>query len=153
LNITEEEYRDAFKSAYAAAYNVLHNNSDAEDAAQEAIFLYSKKGSVIDSINFWVYRVSKNIAITKVRRENRRRRREEEYCKINDYYDKPLPSIQKLLSSLSEQDRELTMDYFYRNMAQADISQKHGVNQATISRRLIRILYQLRKRIKIHDFL
>jgi RNA polymerase sigma factor (sigma-70 family) len=93
-------------------------------------------------------------------------RRHQSYSAENDKYDtlaseenhlkeminnEELEELQKAIRKLEPQQQELIMDIYYRGITLTEISIRDGVNKSSVTKRITRILEQLRKNIKRFD--
>jgi len=75
----ERRVRENQRVVYQIAYSVLGNAADAEDVAQDTFFrAYEKLASLRDPGRFraWVLRISRRLALNRLRTDSRARRRE-----------------------------------------------------------------------------
>jgi RNA polymerase sigma-70 factor (ECF subfamily) len=132
---------------YRVAFCVLGEAALAEDAAQEAcIALYRGVSSLRDpsSFNAWLYR----IVVREAARSRRRQRRPpaeggERISAGPEMSDLEL-DIQRALDSLSPTLREVTVLYYFEDLATREIASALGVPDGTVRFRVMLARRQLR---------
>jgi RNA polymerase sigma-70 factor (ECF subfamily) len=155
------------RSIYTAAYSVLGNESDAEDAAQEAVLkAYTHLASFRAEAKFktWIIQITLNEARMKLRKEHRKlyesldEQREDqdgEYLP-KDYADwRPIPSealkqkelkeaLARALASLSPKYREVFVLRDVQKLSIVETAAMLGITEASVKTRLLRARLQMR---------
>jgi RNA polymerase sigma-70 factor, ECF subfamily len=156
------------RRVYAAAFAILRNESDAEDAAQEAMLkAFANIGSFRAESKFstWLIQITVNEALMRRRRErtvvmeglDERRNQEEEsdYAprEFADWREIPSEALerkeirQKLAQALSSLDRKYRDVFVLRDMEQLNIQETAealGISVASVKTRLLRARLMLR---------
>lgn len=93
-------------------------------------------------------------------------RRHQSYSAENDKFDtlaseenhlkeminnEEIEELQKAIIKLEPQQQALIMDIYYRGITPAEVSRRDGVNKSSVTKRMTRILEQLRKNLKRFD--
>jgi RNA polymerase sigma-70 factor, ECF subfamily len=156
------------RRVYAAAFAILRNESDAEDAAQEAMLkAFANIGSFRAESKFstWLIQITVNEALMRRRRErtvvmeglDERRNQEEEsdYAprEFADWREIPSEALerkeirQKLAQALASLDRKYRDVFVLRDMEQLNIQETAealGISVASVKTRLLRARLMLR---------
>jgi RNA polymerase sigma-70 factor (ECF subfamily) len=130
---------------YRVAFCVLGEAPLAEDAAQEAcIALYRGITSLRDpaSFNAWVYR----IVVREAARARRRRACPEVVAEVAAGFESPAVDldIERALATLSPALREVTVLYYFEDLASREIAAVLGVPDGTVRVRLMMARRKLR---------
>jgi RNA polymerase sigma factor (sigma-70 family) len=134
---------------YATCHRVLGNEADAADVAQETFFHFCKSaGRIRGSIGAWLHQVATNRSIDLVRQNSSRRRREETYAtegfsEANTWHEVE-PLVDEALAALPAEARELLVEHYLERRTMAQIGQRRGLSQPTVSRRVAAALEELR---------
>lgn len=158
------------KSLYIAAYSVLQNEADAQDAAQEAVlkgYLHLKSFRAESKFSTWIIQICINEARMK-RRKDRKGLYEsiddaqtDEYGDVlpKDYRDwRPIPvedveresvrqAIARALEELSPIYREVFVLRDVQHLSIEDTAKVLRVTQATVKTRLLRARIMLRDKL------
>lgn len=93
-------------------------------------------------------------------------RRHQSYSAENDKYDtlaseedhlkeminnEDIDELKKAINELEPQQQALIMDIYYRGITLAEVSRRDGVNKSSVTKRMTRILEQLRKKLNRFD--
>jgi RNA polymerase sigma-70 factor, ECF subfamily len=156
------------RRVYAAAFSILRNESDAEDAAQEAMLkAFANIGSFRAEAKFstWLIQITVNEALMRRRRErtvvmeglDERRGQEEEseYAprEFADWREIPSEALerkeirQRLAQALASLDRKYREVFVLRDMEQLNIQETAealGISVASVKTRLLRARLMLR---------
>lgn len=150
-----EQYRD---NVYRLAYRMCGNAHDADEAAQEAFVaawraLPNFRGEA--KFSTWLYRLTTNAAIDLMRREKRHRTAsEEDVPELADETDSPQQqverteqreTVQKALSSLSEEYREVLLLRYMQELDYTEIAEALSLPAGTVKSRLNRAKAALKK--------
>lgn len=150
-----EQYRD---NVYRLAYRMCGNAHDADEAAQEAFVaawraLPNFRGEA--KFSTWLYRLTTNAAIDLMRREKRHRTAsEEDVPELADETDSPQQqverteqreTVQKALSSLSEEYREVLLLRYMQELDYTEIAAALSLPAGTVKSRLNRAKAALKK--------
>ena len=150
----ENLYRANFQRVYNYAYYYLLNHADAEDVTST---VFAKVVANIDkfdptkaSFGTWVTRITHNTLIDRSRSRKptvslnqvmlNEPSSEDDYPALDDRQER----VAKLLSYLSEQDRELVFLKYYQEKKNVEIAQLLDMNPSTVATRLRRALQTMR---------
>lgn len=134
---------------YATCHRVLGNEADAADVAQETFFQFCQRADRIrGSVGAWLHQVATNRSIDLVRQNSSRRRREETYAaegvpEANTWHEVE-PVVDEALAALPADARELLVEHYLERRTMAQIGQRRGLSQPTVSRRVAAALEELR---------
>ena len=151
----ESLYRDNFQKVYNYAYYHLLNPAQAEDLTST---VFVKAVSNIDrfdpskaSFGTWVMRIAHNSLVDYYRTRRESAPLEDlgsrEPITVDDYpaLDDHAQEVARLLSYISEEDRELVFLKYYEGKRNVEIAQILGMNPSTVASRLHRALAMMRK--------
>ena len=150
----ESLYRANFQRVYNYAYYRLLDPALAEDITStvfmKAVANYSKFDESKASFTTWVMRIAHNTLVDyyRTRRENaslddlnaREPATVDEYPALDDHAEE----VARLLSFISEEDRELVFLKYYEGKRNVEIAQMLDMNPATVATRLRRALATMR---------
>lgn len=143
-----EQYRD---NVYRLAYRMCGNAYDADEAAQEAFVaawraLPNFRGDA--KFSTWLYRLTTNAAIDVIRREKRHQTvGDGEMMELADDADSPQETVerteqqeavQKALSTLSEEYREVLLLRYMEELDYAEIAEVLQLPSGTVKSRINR---------------
>ena len=143
-----EQYRD---NVYRLAYRMCGNAYDADEAAQEAFVaawraLPNFRGDA--KFSTWLYRLTTNAAIDVMRREKRHKAAGDgEMVEVADDTDSPQETVerteqqeavQKALSTLSEEYREVLLLRYMEELDYAEIAEVLQLPSGTVKSRINR---------------
>lgn len=140
---------------FATARRITSDAALAEDVAQETFVELAIHGRGIkNSIGAWLHRVTMNLAIKAMRKEHRRRQREEHF--VSGFQQEPSesawaemePFLDEALSSLPNNIRCVLIEHFVENRTQQEVASRLGLSQSAVSRQILRGLELLRSRLK-----
>ncbi len=144
---------------YGTCLRVLGNAHDAEDAAQAAFLVLSRKARRLApdvSLEWWLYWAARNCAMDLKRREARRARREEEaeMLKTKDnrqtegaVWEQLRPQLDSLLAALPRKEQEAVVLYYFYGRTQEEIGRQRGCSHRTVGKRLSSALEKLRRKM------
>lgn len=155
------------RSIYTAAYSILGNEADAEDAAQEAVVkAYTHLASFRAEAKFktWIIQITINEARMKLRKEHRKlyeslddtREDQDGDYKPKDYADwRPIPSealaqkelrqaLDRAVASLSPKYREVFVLRDVQKLSIAETAEMLGISEPSVKTRLLRARLQMR---------
>ncbi|HUT31345.1 MAG TPA: sigma-70 family RNA polymerase sigma factor [Sedimentisphaerales bacterium] len=137
---------------YGAGLRVLEDRSRAADVVQETFLeLVRDAGSISGSVAGWLHRVATRKALDVVRREGRRRRREEKYAaqktQGTEEWGQISLHVDEALDELDEELKQILIAHFLAGRTTSDIAGTRGISQATVSRRIESGVGELRKRL------
>lgn len=140
--------RENEKRLYTDALFILRSHTDAEDAAEEAIYrLFSKKPAFEseEHCRAWLIRVTVNAAL-KMLKKRRYTADSEALEKTAAEFEYPEDSeIFLAVAGLDEKYRAVIMLYYYEEMSAAEIAKILSVTVSTVTTRLSRARELLRK--------
>ena len=109
-------------------------------------------GSITSSLPGWLHRVATNLSYSKIRSAIRRRDREQKAADLAvpeaSSWESVSVHVDRALAELPEEIRDVVVLHFLEGVGQVEISQRLGVNQSTISRRLKWGVEQLRTQLR-----
>jgi len=154
------------RRVYAAAFAILRNETDAEDAAQEAMlkaFANIRQFRAESRFSTWLIQITVNEALMRRRRERTvvmegiddRREEEMDYAprEFADWREIPSEALerkevrQKLAQALASLDRKYREVFMLRDMEQLNIQETAealGISVASVKTRLLRARLMLR---------
>ena len=138
---------------YATCLRILADADQAADATQETFFqLVKKADEVTGSIPGWLHRVAVGKAVDLIRRDARRRRREQAYADDKAGHDatwrEVCPQVDNALNQLDDQTREILVRHFLEGHSMTALAEELGVSRPTVSRRIDTGLKKLR--VQLH---
>lgn len=151
----ESLYRSSFQKVYNYAYYRLLDPALAEDVTSAVFLKAAANFESFDeskaSFSTWVMRIAHNTLVDhyRTRKENapldvlgaREPATEDEYPALNDH----AKEVARLLSYISEEDRELIYLKYYEEKRNVDIARMLDMNPVTVATRLRRALATMRK--------
>ncbi len=155
----EEVYRDHFKPVYNYIYMQLLDRETAEDIVSDAFMkafrAYDTFSPSVSSEKTWLFRIARNLLIDFYRRAGRSKEFNpgDEVLEAASYNDKELAAIEddtnrvvyQVLSYLREEEREILLMRYIREMSNPEIAQETGLSPKSVSERIRRILAKCRK--------
>jgi len=124
---------------------------DAEDATQETFLKLAKAaGEIRTSLAAWLHACATHTAIDVARRESRRKKRETAVSidpasvTVDPDWEIVRQELDDAILQLPEDERQLLVEHYLMGRSQADLAEEFEVNQATVSRRLTRVVECLR---------
>ena len=150
----ESLYRDNFQRVYNYAYYRLLDPALAEDITsavfEKAVTSFDRFDASRASFSTWIMRIAHNTLIDhyRTRRENtplddldaREPATVDEYPVLDDHAEE----VARLLSFISEDDRELVFLKYHEGKRNVEIAQMLDMNPATVATRLRRALLVMR---------
>ncbi len=146
-------FRRHINLVYGTCLRVMGNTQDAEDAAQETFLeLARKAGDVRTSVPGWLHRTAMHRASNAIREAARRRRREQIAFSEKESSGQPTwqeisPHVDSALDSLTEELRTVVILHYLQGLTQDQIAAQIGMHRSTVSRRLEKGVWQLRKKL------
>jgi RNA polymerase sigma factor (sigma-70 family) len=143
---------------YAAALRTLHGDPQlAQDVAQLVFTNLARKAHSLSSkvvLTGWLHRHTWFTAMKVMRREHRRRAREEEAAALQagesaeaGMWEELCPWLDEALNQLSATDRNALLLRFIENRSLAEVGERLGFGESGSSRRIARALEKLRIRL------
>ena len=140
---------------YSVALRHVGDASKAEDVTQAVFIALAgrvrslRKGAVLAG---WLHQTARNISITSVRAEMRRRRREQEAYMRSSFTDlageapweELAPVLDEALARLGQRDRNVILLRFFEGRSVAEVSQALGLKEPAAKKRLGRALDKIR---------
>ena len=153
--VLEKLYRENFQKVYNYAYYRLLDPTLAEDLTsavfEKAVASFDRFDASKASFSTWVMRIAHNTLIDhyRTRRESvplddlgpREPSTTDEYPELDDH----AKEVERLLSFISEQDRELVFLKYYEHKKNVEIARMLDMNPATVATRLRRALATMRE--------
>jgi RNA polymerase sigma-70 factor (ECF subfamily) len=128
----------------------------AEDCVQEALVELARQPRTPEEVLPWLYRVTRNKAISASRSARRRRRREREVAQRRAVWFAPSPgdavdaaSATAALESLAAHDREVVVARLWGGLTFAEIGRLTGTSDSTAHRRYESALASLREKLGV----
>ncbi len=127
-----------------------------EDCVQEALVELARQPNTPEEVLPWLYRVTRNKAISASRSAKRRRRREREVAQRRGTWFAPSPgdsvdaeSAAAALESLSGQEREVVVARLWGGLTFNEIGRLTGTSDSTAHRRYEAALTSLREKLGV----
>lgn len=153
----EQLYRDNFQKVYNYAYYRLLDPALAEDITSITFVKVAEKIHLFDpakaSFSTWAIRIAHNSIIDYYRKRkvdspieglgSNEPSCEDEYPEL----DERAKEVARLLSFISEEDRELVFLKYYEGKRNVEIARMLEMNPATVSTRLSRAIAKMRKHV------
>ena len=146
---------------YSTAHRVLNNDTDAEDVAQEVLFMLWEKSPMYDISRgkpvTWLVTMTRNKAIDRLRSLQRRLRLQDEVRLENpDYLDTQTPAqslraaeknelVRTAVMKLNRDQREVIEMLYFSGLSQQEISDRIHKPLSTVKARIHRGMVRLRK--------
>ena len=151
----EEFERVACENAqrlYAHAAVMLRSASDAEDAAEEALYQLFKRKNPFESeehCRAWLIRVTVNASLKILRRRKHFSDDPEELEKITKQFEYPEQSeLFRAVSCLDNKYKTVILLYYYENMSAAEIARTLKISVTAVTTRLDRARKQLKAKLE-----
>ena len=144
-----------FGAAYASAYAVLGNSSDAEELAQETfVQVFQKLERLREPGAFvgWVWRIAHDLALKHIRKHGRMKVVQD--VPESGSAESPLEplvagedqqGLRKALASLPEDQREALLMKYWQDLEYEEMSKRTGVSEEALYQRVCRGLKRLRE--------
>ena len=140
---------------FATCRRQLRNPADVEDAVQETFLRLAQKASQLHTnLGAWLHTCAVNVSIDINRRRQSRARHESAAANATakDDPDRALADLREhldvALQKLSESQRELIIERFFKGTSQVDLAARAGVSPSTMSHHLDRAIEALRGHLK-----
>lgn len=137
---------------YAHAAVLLRSASDAEDAAEEALYRLFKREKPFESdehCKAWLIRVTVNASLKILRRRKRFSDDPEELEKITRQFEYPEQSeLFEAVSRLDNKYKTVILLYYYENMSAAEIARALKISVTAVTTRLDRARKQLKAKLE-----
>ncbi|MBI1370092.1 MAG: sigma-70 family RNA polymerase sigma factor [Planctomycetes bacterium] len=140
------------RQVYRVCYQRLKNNADALDAAQEVFLKLSLGAAEIHGrLGGWLHRCAVNTAVSMIRTDSARRRREAGVActdRAQDATDDQQDMhalIRQCLSQLEQLDRVIIEQTILGDRTQAQVAKEHGISQQAVAKRRARAMRWLRQ--------
>ena len=143
----EDAYGAYAPRCKAVAYRVLRDETQAEDAVQEAFLALwrHRDGLVVrtSGIGPWLFTVTRNAALASLRAQSRRSAREERAAEMERIDDpsemvatrETAQSVRAALAGLPDEQRAVISYAYFGSMTLSQISQRTGAPLGTVKRR------------------
>lgn len=137
---------------YAHAAVLLRSASDAEDAAEEALYRLFKRKKPFESeehCKAWLIRVTVNASLKILRRRKRFSDDPEELEKITRQFEYPEQSeLFEAVSRLDNKYKTVILLYYYENMSAVEIARALKISVTAVTTRLDRARKQLKAKLE-----
>lgn len=137
---------------YAHAAVMLRSASDAEDAAEEAIYQLFKRKKPFESeehCRAWLIRVTVNSSLKILRRRKHFSDDSEELEKITSQFEYPEQSeLFQAVSCLENKYKTVILLYYYENMSAEEIAKTLKITVTAVTTRLERARKQLKEKLE-----
>lgn len=144
--------RENAQRLYAHAAVMLRSASDAEDAAEEAVYQLFKRTKPFESeehCRAWLIRVTVNASLKILRRRKRYSENAAELEKITEQFEYPEQSeLFTAVSELDEKYKTVILLYYYENMSAEEISKLLKISVTAVTTRLDRARKQLKEKLE-----
>lgn len=148
----ERVARENAQRLYAHAAVMLRSASDAEDAAEEAVYQLFKRTKPFESeehCRAWLIRVTVNASLKILRRRKRYSENAEELEKITSQFEYPEQSeLFTAVSELEEKYKAVVLLYYYENMSAEEIAKTLKISVTAVTTRLDRARKQLKEKLE-----
>lgn len=148
----ERVARENAQRLYAHAAVMLRSASDAEDAAEEAVYQLFKRAKPFESeehCRAWLIRVTVNASLKILRRRKRYSNDTEELEKITAQFEYPEQSeLFTAVSELEEKYKAVVLLYYYENMSAEEIAKTLKISVTAVTTRLDRARKQLKEKLE-----
>ena len=144
-----------FGAAYASAYAVLGNRSDAEELAQETfVQAFQKLGKLREPGAFvgWIWRIAHDLALKHIRKHGRMKVVSEvpegEHPEAPDspmMASEERAKLARALKSLPEEMREAVLMKYWQELDYEEMSRRSGISEEALYQRVCRGLKRLRE--------
>jgi RNA polymerase sigma factor (sigma-70 family) len=139
---------------YSIALRQTRNPDQAEEITQAVFVILAQKSSVLCQrtvLSGWLHETTRLTAITFIRREFRRTRREREACMQNllnepapDVWPQIAPLLDSAISRLSEKDRHVILLRYFDAKSMKEVAAALGANEDAAKKRVNRAVEKLR---------
>ncbi len=146
--LAEDLYRRYGFQVERRCLRILHDPERAADAAQEVFIKLMEKGAGFEGRSewmTWLYRVSTNICLNRLRDAKRKRARQEQIFKeaergpIESGAESTLDRKRMLQSQMQRSDRktqQIVLYYFWDQMSQEEIGKIMKLSRVSVNKRL-----------------
>ena len=150
----EQIIRRHANMVYATCRRILHNATEAEDVTQQCFerLAETRKGPA-RNLAAWLHRVATNLALNRVKAEQRRRDREARFAQgqadqraieWDDVYD----LVDEALLELPDKLHEVVVAHFYERQSHAAVAQSLGLSRQTVTYRIHQGVNELRRTLQ-----
>lgn len=138
---------------YSAARRQVQSSSLAEDIAQSVFIDLSKNANKLkpgQPLAAWLYLVTRRTAVDVIRRESRRRIREQSASEIaamtahSSPWTQVEPLLDEAMETLSEEDRQALLLRYFASKSLREVGETLGTSEDATQKRISRALEQLR---------
>jgi RNA polymerase sigma factor (sigma-70 family) len=150
----EEVFRLVFPRALKVAYRILGNETQAEDAAAEAMSRAHASWKKIGSSEYrdaWILRVTANVAVDMCRRQRRLFSMEVIlYGQLSDPSAEDRDTLEDLpaaLAALPRRQREIVVLRYLEGMSEAEVATALGISPGTVKKEAFVARERLRRRL------
>lgn len=144
--------RENAQRLYAHAAVILRSASDAEDAAEEAVYQLFRRTKPFESeehCRAWLIRVTVNASLKILRRRRRYGSSEAELERISSQFEYPEQSeVFTAVSELAEKYKTVILLYYYENMSTEEISKTLKISVTAVTTRLERGRKSLKEKLE-----
>lgn len=144
--------RENAQRLYAHAAVILRSASDAEDAAEEAVYQLFRRTKPFESeehCRAWLIRVTVNASLKILRRRKRYGSSEAELERISSQFEYPEQSeVFTAVSELAEKYKTVILLYYYENMSAEEIAGTLKISVTAVTTRLERGRKSLKEKLE-----
>ncbi len=139
---------------FSACKRILRNDADAQDATQDCFLQLAQRTPQIQtSLAAWLHTVATRKAISRIREDSRRTRREQTYASqaetaVEADWDDIQEYIDDAIRTLPAENRVPLVASFLERETHAVIAKEIGVDRSTVSRRIDRGIELIRAHLK-----
>lgn len=140
------------RMVFATCLRVLRDVTDAEDAVQETFATFARNaGAIRTNPAAWLYTCAMNTARKRFTAKGTRLDREREWSEMQTLaggqdWKQLVPLIDECIMELSENDRELLVQYYLTGNTQQQLAEDLNVTRQAVTKRLQRVVVALRKK-------
>lgn len=142
------------RMVFATCRRILSNASEAEEVTQDCFWKLARTRQPIHrSAAAWLHTVATREALNRLKSEQRRRVREAQYSagepEVESLrWNEVRPYVDEALEALPDSLREPILLHFLEGVTHAELADREGVAQSTISRRIQKGLDQIRRELE-----
>jgi RNA polymerase sigma-70 factor (ECF subfamily) len=138
-------FRACFGPVARTVFLIVHDRTQAEDIAQEALYRMLKHWRTVSTYerpDAWVRRVAIRIAIREVQRAGARPTKER-LGQPTPYDAMPDPDVARAVGSLAPMQRAAVVLYYWEDRPVSEIAQTLAVSESTVKQHLHRARHRL----------